>query len=134
EGLQVGRGRGGGGDGNWAVAGVKPRHFKGPRAFDLSGIPLHEDNQTIVKERIFLDKADKDLLHNEMTVIDHALTHPWTVKKSYRRAADAQAEGPEYLCVERTETMRIGGETYRFDKGGYPSAAQKGPETPRFPS
>ena len=33
------------------------RHLKGPRVFDSSGIPLHEDDQTVVKERIYLDKA-----------------------------------------------------------------------------
>ena len=81
---------------------VETRHFSGPRAFDLSGIPLHEDNQTVVKERIFLDKADKNLLHDEMTVTDNALTRPWTVTKSYRRSAEARPEWPEYLCVERT--------------------------------
>jgi hypothetical protein len=37
---------------------------------------MHEDNQTVVKERIYLDKADKDLLHNDLTTIDHALTRP----------------------------------------------------------
>ena len=130
DGYSIGRWIDEGGDGKFDVLEVETRHFKGPRAFDLSGIPLHEDNQTIVKERIFLDKADKDLLHNEMTVIDHALTRPWTVKKSYRRAADAQAEWPEYLCVERTETMRIGGETYRLDKEGYLMPAKKGQKPP----
>ena len=116
---------------------VETRHFKGPRAFDLSGIPLHEDNATVIKERIYLDKSDKDLLHNEMTVIDNALTRPWTVTKSYRRSADPRAEWPEYLCVERSETMRIGGQIYRVDKEGYLMPAKQGQAPPSlqyFPS
>ena len=42
------------------------------------GMPLHKDNQSIIKERIFLDKANADLLHDEITIIDHALTRPWS--------------------------------------------------------
>src|SRR3954451_21416105 len=44
------------GDGRYDVLEVETRNLKGPRIFDPSGIPLHEDNQTVVKERIFLDK------------------------------------------------------------------------------
>src|SRR5450755_4632122 len=57
------------------------RNFKGPRTVEFSGIPLHEDNATIVKERISLDKADNDIMHNVITIIDNAFTHPWTVDK-----------------------------------------------------
>jgi hypothetical protein len=39
---------------------------------------FHRDNQSVFKERIFLDKANANLLHDEITVIDHALTRPWT--------------------------------------------------------
>jgi len=38
-------------DGRYDVLEVETRHFKGPRNFDLSGIPLHEDNETVIKER-----------------------------------------------------------------------------------
>ena len=55
---------------------VETRDFKGPRTFDQSGIPLHKDNQTIIKERIYLDKTNPELLHNEVTTIDNALTRP----------------------------------------------------------
>jgi hypothetical protein len=118
------------GDGKFDVLEVETRDFSGPRAFDLSGIPLHEDNRTVIKERIYLDKADKNLLHNDMTVTDHALTQPWTVNKTYRRSAEARPEWPEYLCVERTETMRIGNETYLLNKEGYLMPAKKGQAPP----
>ncbi len=65
-----------------------------------------------------------------MTVIDNALTRPWTVTKSYRRSAEAQPEWPEYLCVERSETMRIGAETYLVNKDGYLMPAKKGQAPP----
>jgi len=118
------------GDGKFDVLEAETRNFSGPRAFDLSGIPLHEDNQTVIKERLYLDKSDKNLLHNEMTVIDNALTRPWTVTKSYRRSAQAQPEWPEYLCVERSETMRIGNEIYLVNKDGYLMPAKKGQKAP----
>ena len=35
------------------AGGRDPRHFRGPRAFDVTGAPLHQDNQTIVKERMY---------------------------------------------------------------------------------
>jgi hypothetical protein len=49
---------------------VETRNMKGPRAFDASGLPLHADNQTIVKERYTFDRDDPDLISNEVTVID----------------------------------------------------------------
>src|SRR6202040_376616 len=54
---------------------VETRNFKGPRTVEFSGIPLHDDNETVVKERLYLDKTDKDMMHNEITIIDHAFTH-----------------------------------------------------------
>src|SRR5712692_10276924 len=73
------------GDGRYDVLLVETRNMKGPRSYAASGIPLHSDNQTVVKERIYLDKADPNLLHDEITTIDHALTRPWVVMKTYRR-------------------------------------------------
>ena len=94
------------GDGKYDVLEVETRDFKGPRAFDLSGIPLHEDNETVIKERIFLDKADPNLLHDEMTVDDHALTRPWTVMKSYQRSAEPRPQWHEYICAWESKTVR----------------------------
>jgi hypothetical protein len=112
-------------DGRYDVLDVETRNFKGPRHFDLSGIPLHGDNETVIKERIFLDKADQNLLHDEMTVFDHALTRPWTVTKDYRRSADLRPQWDEYMCVWESNTIRIGGETYLLDKDGFVRPAKK---------
>ena len=67
-----------------------------------SGLPLHFDNASMFKERIFLDKADPNILHNVMTTIDHALTRPWTVDKRYRRNADRACNGPSIIAARTT--------------------------------
>jgi len=46
------------GDGRYDELEVETSHFKGPRDFDGDGLPLHADDQTVVKERLFLDKAN----------------------------------------------------------------------------
>src|SRR6266700_246224 len=38
------------GDGRYDVLEVETRGMKGPRVFDASGIPLHQDNKPVVKE------------------------------------------------------------------------------------
>jgi len=104
------------GQGRYDVLAVETRELKGPRIFDPSGIPLHADNQTVVKERIFLDKANPNLLRNEITTIDHALTRPWTVTRSYRRARNPV--WVEHICVESNQYVFIGKETYLVSGDG----------------
>jgi hypothetical protein len=41
--------------------------------------------RSIFKERIYLAKANSTVMHNEITLIDHALTRPCTVDKHYHR-------------------------------------------------
>jgi hypothetical protein len=74
------------GDGKYDVLEVETRILKGPRALDPAGMPTHADNESIVKERIYFDKAVPEFLHDEITLIDHAFTRPWTVLKTYRAA------------------------------------------------
>ena len=61
------------------------RLLRVPRLFDQTGIMFHPDGQSVIKERIYLDKANPNLLYDEMTTIDDALTRPWSVTKSYTR-------------------------------------------------
>jgi hypothetical protein len=44
------------GDGRYDTLEVETRDFKGPRAHDEAGLPLHFDNQSIFRERIYRDK------------------------------------------------------------------------------
>src|SRR5262245_6167728 len=52
------------GDGRFDALVVETRHLKGPRVFDPTGVPLHADNQTVMKERFQLDKANRNILYN----------------------------------------------------------------------
>ena len=85
QGYSIGKWRDTDGDGRYDTLEVETRNFKGPRTYENSGLPLHPDNASVILERISLDKSNPDILHNEITAIDHALTRPWTVIKTYRR-------------------------------------------------
>jgi hypothetical protein len=100
------------GDGKFDVLEVETRHLKGPRALDPAGMPTHEDNQSIVKERIYASKTDPELLHNQITLIDNAFTKPWTVLKTYRRDPDPHPFWPEYICSAESVLVKIGNEQY----------------------
>jgi hypothetical protein len=52
---------------------------------DSSGLPFHEDDAAVIKEGLFVDKADPDLMLDEITVIDHAMTRPWAATRGYPR-------------------------------------------------
>jgi hypothetical protein len=118
------------GDGRFDTLEVETRNLKGPRTFEPSGIPLHEDNQTIVRERIYLDKADPDLLHDDMTVIDHALTRPWTVAKKFRRDKVEHAIWPEDICPDHNGLVFIGNDMYYESAEGLLMPSKKGQEPP----
>ena len=120
------------GDGKYDVLEVETRNFKGPRIIDPSGIPLHKDNQSIIKERIYLDKADPNVLRDQITVIDHAFTKPWTVTRSYQRAA--KTVWTEHSCGENNDWIFIEGESYMVGIDGklYPSRKDQPPPDLRY--
>jgi hypothetical protein len=111
------------GDGKFDVLEVETRSFKGPRNYDLSGIPLHDDNESVIRERMSLDKGNPDALLNEITVIDNALTQPWKVVKNYRREKDP--EWHEDLCTENNNHVAIGKEVYFLSADGHLMPAKK---------
>jgi hypothetical protein len=116
-GYSIGRWEDTDGDGRLDTLVIETRALKGPRFFDDSGLPLHKDNLTVVKERIALDKSNPDLLHNEITVTDDALTRPWTVTRSYRR--ERNPVWGEYVCAESGRQVTLGEETYGIGEDGY---------------
>jgi hypothetical protein len=105
------------GDGRYDLLEVETRHFNGPRYLDADGLPLHKNNRTIVKERIFLDQANNDLMHAEITTIDDAFTRPWTVMRDYNR--ERNPVWPEYLCAEANNHIIIGKERYFRSADGH---------------
>src|ERR1700733_8479025 len=119
------------GSGRFDVLDVETRGpFKGPRAYDGSGLPLHFDNQSIFKERFHLDKADASILHDEITVIDHALTRPWSVDKTFRRNQNPHPNWPEAYCTEGNNQLVIGKENYFLSADGNLMPTRKGQAPP----
>ena len=45
------------GDGRYDVLEIETRGLKGPRTYEGTGMPFHADNETVVKERLFLTRA-----------------------------------------------------------------------------
>jgi hypothetical protein len=113
------------GDGKYDLLEVETRGFKGPRIYEIRGIPLHYDNQSVFKERFYLDKADPNILHDEITVLDHALTRPWTVDKRYVRNANPLADWPESICPEYNANIVIGKENYWLSADGFLMPSKK---------
>jgi len=105
------------GDGRYDALEVETRNLKGPRTFDTTGIPMHEDNQTVIKERFYLDKSDPNILHLEMTTYDHALTRPWSATKDYRR--QAKAIWADSNCTEGNNHVAVGKQDYLISGDGY---------------
>jgi hypothetical protein len=117
------------GDGVYDVLSVETRGpFKGPRAYDATGLPLHFDNQSVFMERIHRDKADPNILHDEITVIDHALTRPWTVDKKY--VLNSRPNWTEGYCTENPTMVAIGGESYFLSGDGVLMPVRKGQVPP----
>jgi len=123
------------GDGRYDTLLVETRGLKGPRTYEMTGIPLHDDNQTIIRERIYLDKTDPNIMHNEITTFDHALTRPWLVVKDYRRRPTNQPIWwKETVCAENNVHVEIGDETYFLSGDGFlmPSKKDQPPPDLRY--
>jgi hypothetical protein len=104
--------------GRYTLLSVETRGFKGPRAYDSSGLPLAFDNQSVFKERFHIDKGNPNILHDEITVYDHALTRPWSVDKTFRRNPNPQPKWNESSCVEGNNQLVIGKENYFLSADG----------------
>jgi hypothetical protein len=104
------------GDGRYDALEVETRNLKNPRTFDPSGLPVHKDGATVVKERFYLDKANPDILHDQITVDDHALTRPWTVVKTMRR--EKKPIWVRSICAEGNVHVNIGNRHYMLNGEG----------------
>jgi hypothetical protein len=119
------------GDGRYDTLEVETRYMKGPRAYDTSGLPLATDNKTIVKERIYVDRNDRMAMWDEITVIDHALTGPWTVKKKYTRDPNpSQHNWIEEVCAENNPHIQIQNDNYMLSAEGVLMPAKPGQAAP----
>ena len=120
------------GDGRYDVLDVETRNFKGPRTYENSGMRLHDDSESIVKERFYVNKANPDELKIEITTIDHALTRPWTITKTFRR--EHNAIWGEYDCAESNNHVQVGKEFYFLSADGYlmPTRKEQAPPDTRY--
>jgi hypothetical protein len=125
KGYSIGTWRDTDGDGRYDLLDVETRYVKGPRSYDTSGLPLHADNETVVKEKIYLDKENPDVMWNEITTIDHALTEPWMVKKKYTRDSNPRHNWIEEVCPENNPHVRIQNDNYMLSADGYLMPAKK---------
>jgi hypothetical protein len=116
------------GDGRYDVLEIETRGLKGPRSYEASGLPFHEDNETVLKERMFVDKTNPDILHDEITSYDHSLTRPWTVMKSFVR--DHNPIWFQNHCSEDNRHVQIGKEDYFISVDGYLMPSKKNQEPP----
>ena len=108
---------------------VETRAFKGPRSYDASGLPLHRDNESVITERIYLDADNPNMLHDDITVVDHGLTRPWTVHKTYRRNPNP-AVWIDYDCSDGNQLVRIENQNYMLSGDGYLMPTRKGQTPP----
>ena len=79
----------------------------------------------VSKESIYLDKANRNILRNDITVFDHALTQPWTVHKQYVRNPDPRPVWQEFVCEENNPHVAIGNEDYVLSADGLLMPAKK---------
>ncbi len=112
-----------GGDGKYDELHAETRHIKDPRTYDQAGIPFADDGETIIKERFYSDKTNRDILHSEMTTIDNALTRPWTITKNFRR--DKDVRWSENNCTEGNMHVVVGNENYFLSGDGKLMPARK---------
>jgi hypothetical protein len=118
------------GNGRYDTLVSETRFFKGPRAFDASGLPLAFDNQSIFRETFFIDQANPEILHVLTTVIDHALTRPWTSDRQYIRVAEHVEQWLENWCQEGNANVMIGKENYYIRQDGMLMPAKKNQTPP----
>jgi hypothetical protein len=106
------------GDGRYDVLEVETRLLKSPRTYDASGIPFHKDGKTVIKEQIYLDHADKNIIYDKITVFDNALTRPWTITKKAARNPKLRPLWHTEACAEDNAMVRIGNDAYYLSADG----------------
>ena len=112
------------GDGRYDALEIETRNIRGPRTWDQSGMPMADDNDAVIKERLYLDKADPNILHNEITTTDNSLTRPWSALKTYRRTTQ-NVTWEENNCIEGNPHITIGQEVYFLSGEGKLMPAKK---------
>jgi hypothetical protein len=106
------------GEGKYSTLEIETRFLRGPRGYDTSGLPFHKDNQTIIKERLYLDRANPNKLYDQITVIDHALTRPYTKLQVATRNPSPRPAWHMDVCSLDNSWVKIGDEPYYISADG----------------
>jgi len=106
------------GNGRYDALEIETRHLLNPRVYDASGLPFAKDGNTVIKERIYLDKSEKDVIHNEITVFDSGLTRPWSILKTAKRVPVAHPLWRTAVCAEENSWVKLGDENYYLSAEG----------------
>jgi hypothetical protein len=110
---------------------IETRGIRGPHTYDASGIPFHKDGEAVITEKLSVDKTNPDILHDEITTVDHALTRPWTVTRSYSRAGnEALLAWSEHLCIEDESRVEIANQIYKLSPEGLLMPVRRGQMPP----
>src|ERR1043166_6336059 len=112
------------GDGRYDTLVVETRGLKNPHSYDSSGIPFPKDQRAVIREGISADTSNPNILHNDVTSIDNALTRPWSVQRSYRRLLNP-AVWTEMHCNEDNHHVVIGHQNYIVSGDGLLMPARK---------
>jgi hypothetical protein len=120
------------GDGKFNVLEVETRFLKLPRGYDTSGIPFHKDGQAVIKERIYLDKADRNTLYDQITVIDHALTRPYVKLQKVTRNPSPRPVWHSDVCSEDNTWVKIGDQPYYLSADGMLMPSKKDQPPPNL--
>jgi hypothetical protein len=132
-GTSIGQWQDTAGDGRFDTLLVETRAIRGPHTYDASGIPFHTDGEAVISEKIYADKADANILHDEITTSDHALTRPWTVTRSYKRdAGRAQPEWLDVPCRPDASRVLVGDRYYKVSPEGLLMPAVRGQQRPEL--
>jgi hypothetical protein len=91
-------------------------------------MPMANDNEAVFKERIYLDKSNPNILHDEITTTDNSLTRPWTVTKNYRREQNVTWE--ENNCVEGNAYITVNKQVYVVSGDGHLMPSKKNQPPP----
>jgi hypothetical protein len=117
------------GNGRYDSLLIETRGLKNPHSYDSSGIPFHKDQRAVILERIYLDRTNPNILHNDVTSIDNALTRPWSVLRSYRRLQGREI-WTETQCTENNHHVKIGAQNYVVSGDGFLMPARKNQPPP----
>jgi len=127
-GYSIGKWRDTDGDGRSDTLEVETRYLRGPRVWDQSGMPMGDENDTVITERMSLDPKDPNILRVEMTTTDSSLTRPWSVLKTFRRIT--KVWWTEDNCPEGQAWVTIGKEVYYLSADGTIMPSKKGQPPP----